>query len=135
MSLCAPGLKKSEDRTTMPLINPKAGIYKIPPAQYHQDDLLPVPTLNCGAIKDLINFSPLHCWHNHPRFGGSRVDQERKRHMEKGSALHSLVLGSGEEIVSIDADSYRSKEAQAARDAAIQEWRIPLLCADYDEIK
>lgn len=111
------------------------GVYKTTVKDYHTDSLLEKhPTLNASALIDMLR-SPLHCWHNHPRLGGASVNREHKKHMERGSALHAMVLGSGEVIRRIDADSYRSKEAQAERDAAVANWEIPLLYADYDEIE
>jgi hypothetical protein len=114
----------------------KPGVYhRISAAQYHTDNLLTVPTLSSSAAKTLVNESPMHCWANHPRFGGADFDREHKRHMEMGSALHKLVLGSDDVIERIDADSYRSKEAKEQRDAAAQDWRIPILSADYAEVE
>jgi hypothetical protein len=48
-----------------------------------------------------------------------------------GSAAHSLVLGIGAVIEPIDADSWRTKAAQEARDKARAEGRTPLLASDY----
>lgn len=52
-----------------------------------------------------------------------------------GSAAHTLVLGAGDEIAPIDADSWRSKDAQERRDDARKHHRIPLLVADYDKAR
>lgn len=113
----------------------RAGIYKTSVQEYHTDSLMEVPTLNASAIKDLVNKSRLHCWQNHPRFGGNDVEREHKRHMDKGSALHAMVLGSGDKIRKIDADNYRKKEAQDQKNEAIEAWEIPLLYADHDELE
>lgn len=54
---------------------------------------------------------------------------------DMGSAAHKLALGVGAVIEPIDADSWRTKAAQEARDNARAEGRIPLLVADYATVQ
>lgn len=49
-----------------------------------------------------------------------------------GTAVHSLTLGAGPLVVEIEADSFRTKAAQAARDEAIAAGNIPLLTEDCE---
>jgi len=49
-----------------------------------------------------------------------------------GHVAHKLVLGKGSEFVVVDADSWRTKDAQAARLAARDQQMTPILAADYD---
>lgn len=55
----------------------------------------------------------------------------RKPYFDLGSAVHTIVLGVGAEIRPIDADSYRTKSAQEARDKAYAEGVTPLLAGDF----
>jgi hypothetical protein len=52
-----------------------------------------------------------------------------------GHAAHALVLGVGAEIVVVDADSWRTKDAKAERDEAFTAGKIPLLTADYEMVE
>lgn len=52
-----------------------------------------------------------------------------------GSAAHALVLGVGAPIEVIDSDSWRTKAAQEARDAARAKGKTPLLVADYTKVQ
>lgn len=92
--------------------------------RYHADPC-PTPSLNHTVAK-LILRSPLHAWKAHPRLG-NKGRREGSSITAIGSAAHALTLGKGAEIVRIDADNYRTKDAQNARDAAYAQGFIPLL--------
>lgn len=107
--------------------------YDIPDADYHRDPC-EEPSLSSGVARLLIERSPLHAWTAHPRLNPRFVPEEAKA-MDFGSAAHALILGRGSEIAVIDADSFRTKAAQEARDAARSEGRTPILAADYARAK
>lgn len=111
----------------------QAGVYDIPAERYHADRLMATPTLSSGCAWSLVEESCKHAWQQHPRFGGDEIERMKKKHLEFGSAVHSMILGSGEEVVEIRADSFRSAAAKEARDAAHARWAIPLLTEDHDE--
>jgi hypothetical protein len=52
--------------------------------------------------------------------------------MEKGSLIHAFLLGGGK-LEIIDADSFRTKDARAQRDAARVEGKIPIVKSKADE--
>ena len=54
--------------------------------------------------------------------------------MNFGTAAHRVVLGAGNDLVRINADSYRSKAAQAARDEIREAGGTPLLPAEWDTV-
>ena len=66
------------------------------------------------------------------KFRYERHRTTHKRTWDFGSAAHAMVLGTGPEIVIIDADSYRTKDAQEARDSAYGDGKIPMLPAEYE---
>lgn len=65
------------------------------------------------------------------RFKYERDHPVFKDVFDMGSVAHTLVLGEGSEIVVVDADSWRSKAAKEAKDAARAEGKTPILAADY----
>jgi len=110
-----------------------AGVYDMPDTKYHADPA-PRPSLSSSLAKILLSKSPRHAWLAHPRLN--------KRHMEEtaakfnvGSAAHALLLEGEDAVAVIDADSFRSKEARAARDAAYEAGKIPLLAAQALDVK
>jgi len=111
------------------LIEP--GIYSIPAEQYHADPC-PEPSLSGSIAIPLVHASPRHAWLAHPRLNpdhfpsGSSVT-------DLGSLSHALLLGAGASLEIIDADDFRTKAAQVARDEARAAGRIPCLRHKYDE--
>lgn len=95
--------------------------------RYHADPC-PVPSLN-HTVARLILRSPLHAWNAHPRLGG-KAKREGSSITAIGAAAHALTLGKGATIARIDADNYRTKDAQNARDAAYAQGAIPLLAKE-----
>lgn len=96
---------------------------------YHQDPC-ESPSLSSSVAKVLLSKSPLHAHYIHPRLGNG--EREQKKEWDLGSLAHKLVLGKGREIAIIEADDYRSKAAQTARDEARAAGAIPALRKQYD---
>ena len=55
--------------------------------------------------------------------------------MELGTVAHKMVLGSGPEIVVVDAANWMTKAAKEQRDAARLAGKVPLLPDDYQRAK
>lgn len=102
-------------------------------AEYHADTAGDRPSLSASIAGTLVSRSPLHAWRQHPRLGN--VNREPSAAMERGTLVHALVLGTEAGVEVIEADSFRSKGAQEARDAARAAGRIPLLAAEYAEVE
>ncbi len=93
-------------------------------AEYHADPC-PTPSLSSSIAKVLIERSPLHAHHLHPRFGkGYRAPTES---MRTGTLIHRLLLNAGAEIVVINEDSWRKKAAKLARSEAEAAGKIAVL--------
>ena len=56
--------------------------------------------------------------------------QQPKREFDFGHAAHAKVLGVGPQIVTVEADSWRTKAAKEAADAARAEGKVPLLAEE-----
>lgn len=58
-----------------------------------------------------------------------------KKTFDYGHAAHQMILGSGAEIVAVDADNWRTKAAQAKQDEAYAAGQIPLLTREVAQVK
>lgn len=84
------------------------------------------PALSPSGAKVLLKCPARYAWQRtHP--------QPPKDAYDVGHVVHELVLGVGAGVVKVDVDTWRSKDAQAQRDAARAEGKTPLLTKDYDE--
>lgn len=90
-----------------------------------------VPALSASIAHVLDTESPLHAWDRHPKLGG--VPRAPTKAFDNGSLSHALLLGAGKDVELIYADDYKTKAAQASRDAARLAGKLPVLAADYDE--
>lgn len=100
----------------------------MPDGIYHAD---PVPdgSLSNSAAKWLLPpYSPAHYVARNQRKRPEGV-------FDFGRAAHAVALGRGEPIVVVDADSWRTKDAQAQRDAARKQGATPLLPADWATVQ
>lgn len=97
--------------------------------EYHAD---PVEggSLSSSIAHLLVSRSPRHAWLAHPKLGGK--PKKATKTMDRGSLMHRLVLGQGAEIVAVDAEDWRTRAAQQARDEARAAGKIPALLADVE---
>jgi hypothetical protein len=104
-----------------------AGIHlDVPPSQYFADPA-PEASLTQSIAKILIDKSPLHAWHSHPRLNKNyQHDDDRK--FDIGNIAHSIMIGRGKSIVVLDGfDDWRKKAAQEARDEAAAAGKLAVL--------
>jgi len=110
------------------MIITEPGLYDMTNAEYHAD---PVPggSLSSSGAKKLIAKTPAHF----------KYDQDHAEHKDVfdfGTAAHSLILeGDASGIVEVDADSWRTKAAQEAKEEAHATGKTPLLSKDYAQVK
>lgn len=94
-------------------------VYDLPEPEY-----LAHPALSASGAKQLLK-SPAHFklppWHSDAA--------------DLGSAFHTEVLGTGSEVVVVDAASWRGKEAQAAQVEAREAGKTPLLAKDVPTVE
>lgn len=103
------------------------GLYELAIEDYHRDPC-PEPSLSNSLIPWLLQ-APAKARVRHPRLVAHPLETESRR-MDLGSVAHKLLLGRGRDITVVEADNYRTKAAQEARDAARAEGHIPILMAD-----
>lgn len=106
---------------------PALGVYdEMSDAEYHGDK---TSLSSTGARKILPPGCPALFKHERDH-GAAKAD-----YFDEGHAAHALVLGTGLEIVEIDAKDWRSKAAQEERDQAHDEGKVPLLSKRYAELR
>jgi hypothetical protein len=100
------------------------GVYDIPAREYHADPWPGGSLSHSGARKLLPPGCPAHFrhWVDH---GEAPRDE-----WDFGHAAHSLVLGVGEPLEIVDADSWQTKAAQVQRKIAYAAGKVPLLRKD-----
>src|SRR6516162_8083107 len=109
------------------------GIYTMTAAEYHGDPV-ETPSLSASIATILIQQSALHAKFAHPRLTENPV-REEARHMDTGSICHALMLEGENLAVVIDAENYRTKAAQEARDEARLAGKWPILVHEMTEVK
>lgn len=111
------------------------GLHEGIPAEVYHADPCAKPSLSASIAQILITQSPRHAWCQHPRLNKNLVQRQSDK-FDLGSAAHSYILeGAKDSLEVIDAESYRTKEAQALRDAARESGKIPVLPHQMADIK
>lgn len=111
------------------------GLHEGIPAEVYHADPCAKPSLSASIAQILITQSPRHAWCQHPRLNKNLVQRQNDK-FDLGSAAHSYILeGEKDSLEVIDAESYRTKEAQALRDAARESGKIPVLPHQMADIK
>ena len=101
-----------------------AGIHPDMPMDVYLGDPCPSPSLSASTLRRLLDSSPAHAHLYHPRYGARREESTRA---DLGTAAHAMLLGGEERIAFVEASDWRTKAAQATRDAMRAEGRIPVL--------
>lgn len=108
----------------------QSGIYSIPLLEYIKDPA-PVPSLNASVAGILLTQSAQHAWMAHPRLGNA--PREESSRADLGTVAHGLLLEDDKSrVVVIQADDWRKKATQEARDNAYADGRIPILEKDME---
>lgn len=107
------------------------GIYTDMPAEDYFADPCPTPSFTQSIAKILINKSPLHAWHAHPRLNPAHEEDDDKK-FDIGNVAHLLLLGRGKKIQVIEADDWRTKAAKDAREEARVAGRIGILGPQFE---
>lgn len=111
-------------------MNITPGLYPNMSERIYHSDPAPMPSLSSSCAKTLIDKSPMHAWHEHPRFGGKPFESSDE--MEFGELAHKLLLGRGSEIALCPNDTWRGKEAALFWDTAKAANKIPVLQKNLD---
>ncbi len=86
-----------------------AGIFKRPASEYRSDNVgCDLPSLNAGTISMLLNASPRHAWHAHPKLNPD-WQARREQKFDLGTAAHRYILERDlSSFVVVDASDWRT---------------------------
>ncbi len=99
--------------------------FDVPSADYFADPC-ERPSLTQSIAKVLIERSPAHAWVEHCRLNPNHKPDDDTKY-DVGNIAHRLLLGRGKELLVIEADDWRTKDAKAQRDAARAAGRLAVL--------
>lgn len=108
------------------------GIFRLSSEDYHRDVVV-VPSLAAHTAHTILTKSPFHAWYEHPRLNPGYTPKE-SGNFDLGAAAHALILEGEDRMQVIRAKDYKSNEAKAAREAARESGRHPVLEARYPDV-
>lgn len=97
-----------------------ARILECTPDEYHS-----LPGLSPSTATTLIQRSPLHAMTLHGKAPSKLMD--------RGSVMHTMILGDGKRFSVLDHEDWRTKDARADRDSTRARGLIPILRHEYDD--
>jgi hypothetical protein len=109
----------------------KQGIYRdMDSATYFADPCIE-PSLSQSICKVMLERSPLHAMHEHPRLRPAGIEEEDSEKYVKaqaiGNAAHAIMLGRGKTLEIIRFNDFKGGEAKKLRDAAYAVGKTPIL--------
>ena len=108
-----------------PLID-KPGCYQLPLRAYVHDPVIE-PSLSASICHTLTTQSALHAWIEHPRLNPNYHPREDSR-FDVGTVAHQILLeGHRNNIVTVEAEDWRTKSAKETRDSARAQNKLPIL--------
>ncbi len=107
------------------------GIYRdISDADYRSDPT-PIPSLTQSLTKTITERSPWHAWTECQSLNADHEPDDDTK-FDLGNAAHALILGRGKDFEVLDFDSWRTKDAKAARKLAADIGKIGILTEQYE---
>lgn len=110
------------------------GLLDIEAAVYHDDEIADRPTLSKSIIQILLNASPAHARHAHPKLNPN-YERAVEAKFDLGTCVHQVFLEGIDAVAVIPFDDWRTNAAKEAREDARAAGRIPLLGKDYERVE
>lgn len=110
------------------LVVTEPGTYTMSDRVYHADPV-PAGSLSSTGARTLLAKSPAEY-----RYEADHGRPE-KRAFDLGHAWHTMVLGTGSEIVTVPYDTYNTNAAKAIRDEAYDAHMVPLLTKELAQVE
>jgi hypothetical protein len=92
-----------------------------------------VPRLHQSIAHVLTSRSPLHAWQRHKELGATPSEPSEAK--DVGSIIDKLILGGGPDVVIIQHENFKTKDAQNTREAVRKNGAIPVLARRYYELQ
>ena len=109
------------------LIVTEPGTYDMTNEQYHADPV-PAGSLSSTGARRLLDCPAKYRYEQDHK-------QEPKAEFDFGTAAHQVILGKGDGITLVEADSWRTNAAKDAAAEARARGRVPLLPRDYETVQ
>jgi|GWRWMinimDraft_5_1066013.scaffolds.fasta_scaffold00438_12 hypothetical protein len=109
----------------------EAGFYFIPEDDYHADPA-PKPSVSSGLLSVMVNETAADAFAAHPKLNPPEEDDDNAKY-DLGTVAHTMLLNEGKEIVVIDANDWKKKVSQEARDEAFAAGKQPCLVHIYEK--
>jgi hypothetical protein len=103
------------------------------PFDVYLDDPAPEPSLTSSLVRRLLETAPRKVWRETRRLNPN-AETATSSIFDLGTAAHALFTGEGNKIAEIPFNDYRTKDAQAARDAAYAAGKTPVLSKDIARV-
>lgn len=103
-------------------------------AVYHADPCHE-PSASASILRLMVDASPAHAWHAHPRLNPAHAPTDPSSDMLLGTAAHALILEQRDIVDVIEAADWRGKDAREAKKAALAAGRVPILADDFHAIE
>lgn len=111
------------------------GIYgDIPEAAYHADCAIEI-SASASGLRTLLTESPRHAAYDHPKLNPAWEPSESTLDMNKGTILHSLLLGTPQPYVELDFKNYQTNDARTAKADVLKDGLIPILKTQMTDLR
>ena len=110
------------------------GLVEATAQQYHGDEIADRPTLSKSIIQILLNASPAHARHAHPKLNPN-FERKEETKFDLGNAVHQVFLEGIDAVAVLPYKDFKSNAAKDDRDQARADGRIPLLTKDYERVE
>lgn len=112
--------------TTYEIAEP--GVYDDVPEKAYLADPVVGGSLSSSGARTLVTRTPAHFDY------GRKHGRPPRRAFDIGHGVHVGLLGTGAELVTIDADDYKTKAAREQRDAVYADGNTPLLPVEREQV-
>lgn len=109
----------------------EAGYYFIPEEEYHRDPA-PRPSTSAGLMSVMVTETAADAAAAHPKLNPPEEDEDNTKY-DLGTVAHTLLLNEGKEVIVIDANDWKKKASQEARDDAIAAGKQPCLVHVFEK--
>lgn len=110
------------------------GFHPNVPADAYHADPAPEPSLSASMAKLLLEHSPMHARHAHPRLNPEMVERNADN-LDLGQMAHSLILEGEARVVVVEADDWRTKAAREQKTEARLAGKVPVLAKQWERVR
>ncbi len=110
------------------------GFHATVSAEAYHADPAPEPSLSASIAKTLLEHSPMHAHHAHPRLNPA-AEERNADNLDLGELAHSMILEGQARVVVVDADDWRTKAAREQKTEARLAGKVPVLARQWERAR